>query len=76
MKERTTTKVFRLLAGQGMSFADLSRQTGLHVRTLHNVANGNSRSRRARRRIEAALGVPIEWAATDAASSPANLPQP
>lgn len=61
VQQRTTSKVFRILAGQGLAFAYLSKQTGLHVRTLHNVANGTSQSRRARRKIEAALGVKLDW---------------
>jgi hypothetical protein len=66
-----------------MSFADLAERTGLNVRTLHNVASGTSQSRRARNRIETALGV-ILWpqpgttpadTAPAAASSPA-IPAP
>jgi ribosome-binding protein aMBF1 (putative translation factor) len=61
VQHRTTSKVFRILAAQGLAFADLAKSTGLNVRTLHNVANGSSKSRRARHKIEAALGMKLNW---------------
>jgi hypothetical protein len=78
---RKSSAVFRILAPLGLGFDDLAAMTGLNVRTLHNVASGSSKSRRARRKIEAALGVTVwppiqEVAATETGREGADQSQP
>jgi len=54
-----TSALYRMLVAQSLTFEALAIATGLKERTLHNVASGTNVSRRARKRIEAALGVKI-----------------
>lgn len=67
------SELCRLLVSQGITFDDLAKLTKLNVRTLHNVASGNSQSRRARHKIENALGLQIDWAGGDEVTARSKL---
>jgi transcriptional regulator with XRE-family HTH domain len=68
------TQLGAILASQRMRYDDLAKLTGLARRTLHNIANGNNRTRRGRSRVEGALGVRIWDRPGTALQASANKP--
>jgi hypothetical protein len=56
---RPHTELYLFLTALRLSFADLAAKTGYQVSTLHQLASGSNRSRRARRACAQILGIQI-----------------
>ena len=68
-RKQNMTPLGRVLAIKEMTFDELAAKTNIDVQRLYNLASGGAKSRRARRKIEAALGISL-WPQGNASPMP------